>query len=144
MNLDRIRSSGACTILITNTNVEGNLVSQRSVSGTFDGLTIHGEFVLDTMTPVFCALTSSTPQLLRPPSPSAQHRVQLEQTFVQGTQALVAGIGSQTSSAESQLEASSSVLAGPVSRSAGSVLSCTDTYGADYELLSASCQPQVP
>ena len=63
--------------------------------------------------------------------------VQLEQTFVQGAQALAV-------EANSRLAASSSVLAGPVSGSAGAVLSCTDTYGADYELLSASCQPQVP
>ncbi len=54
--------------------------------------------------------------------------VELEQTFVQGAQALAV-------EANSRLEASSSVLAGPVSGAAGAVLSCTDTYGADYELL---------
>ena len=71
------------------------------------------------------------------PSPSREADVELEQTFVQGALALAAD-------ARSQLEASSSVLAGPVSGSAGAVLSCTDTFGADYELLSTSCQPQVP
>ena len=41
--------SGADTILITDTNVEGNLSAGAFGKGTFDGLTINGEFVLDTM-----------------------------------------------------------------------------------------------
>ena len=63
--------------------------------------------------------------------------VELEQTFVQGALAVAAD-------ARSRLQATSSVLAGAVSGSGGAVISCTDTYGADYELLDASCQPQVP
>ena len=68
--------------------------------------------------------------------------VQLDQTFVQGTQAVV--VDRELGSRQGQLEASSSVLAGAVSGSAGAVLSCADTYGADYELLNATCQPQTP
>jgi hypothetical protein len=56
---------------------------------------------------------------------------ELTNTYVEGTQALVAA----------GLEAVSSVLAGAVS---GVTLRCIDTYGADHELLNASCQPQVP
>ena len=63
--------------------------------------------------------------------------IQLEHTFVQGALALAADDGSR-------LESSSSVLAGPISASATAVLTCTDTYGADYELLNAACQPQAP
>ena len=43
-----------------------------------------------------------------------------------------------------RVKVSSSVLAGPITRGPEAVLICTDTYGADYELLNATCQPQVP
>jgi hypothetical protein len=65
--------------------------------------------------------------------------VQMEQAFVQGAP-LAVGVESRH-----RFEASSSAFVGAVTgRDSTAVLSCTDTYGADYELLSASCQPQVP
>jgi uncharacterized protein YaaW (UPF0174 family) len=63
--------------------------------------------------------------------------IQLEQTFVQGALAVAVD-------AASRLQSSSSVLAGPISASATAVLTCADTYGANYELLNAACLPQAP
>ena len=125
---------------MTNTNVEGR-VGVSGGGATLDrvrigglGLTnvranVLGSYIIDS--------TSTTPALQ-----VISAIVQLQQTFVQGTQALAAD--RRFGSNEPRLDAVSSVLAGLVSRSAGAVLSCTDTYDADYEVLSASCQPQVP
>jgi hypothetical protein len=132
-------SVGARGLAITNTNVEGKV--NASASGIIDGLTVHGQLELDSSTRVVRSYidnsTSTSPALFIRSS-----NVQLDQTFVQGTQAVV--VDRELGSRQGQLEASSSVLAGPVSGSAGSVLSCSDTYGVDYELLSATCQPQAP
>ena len=136
--------SGGMEIRLTDTNVEGRLVAERSANTEFDGLTVHGEFVLEGVTSSVLRSYIVNSTTTAPALSLGSARVQLEQTFVQGTQALAAGVGGGLSSGESRLEASSSVLVGAVSTSAGSVLSCTDTYGADYELLNATCQPQVP
>ena len=130
-------------VSITNTNVEGKLAA-RHRRFTFDGLSVRGEVVIEggTASVLRSYIVNST--TTAPALSLGSASVQLEQTFVQGTQALAAGVGGGLSSGESRLEASSSVLVGAVSTSAGSVLSCTDTYGADYELLNATCQPQVP
>jgi hypothetical protein len=133
-------------VSITNTSVEGRLLAGwRRLS--FDGLTVHGELVLEgagATEPVRilrsyiinAAATGAALQL-------RSARVQLEQTFVQGMPA-VAATKHQIVSFASELAVSSSVLAGHVSGSEGSVLNCTESYGADYELLDASCQPQGP
>jgi hypothetical protein len=120
---------------MTNTNVEGHVGFATGLA-TFDRVRIHGGLAMsNAQASIFGShivnSTTTTPALL------VSAIVQLKQTFVQGPQALAV-------EANHRLEASSSVLAGPVSGPAGAVLSCTDTFGADYELLSASCQPQVP
>ena len=127
---------------MTNTNVEGN-VGIAGGGGTFDGVRVNGRLGLTNAVAsvlgsyiIDSTGTAATLNVLS----SAVH---LQQTFVEGTQAVVLS-SAQGFSSEGRLEASSSVLAGPVSRSANSVLSCIDTYGADYELLSATCQPQTP
>jgi hypothetical protein len=127
---------------MTNTNVEGS-VGIAGSRGTFDGVRVNGRLVLTnavaSVLGSYIIDSTGTAATVNVLSSTAR----LQQTFVGGTQAVVLG-SAQGFSSEGRLEASSSVLAGPVSGSAGSVLSCTDTYGADYELLSASCQPQVP
>jgi hypothetical protein len=108
--------------------------------GTFDGLQLLGEISLG---PAGVSVTIersyiSSPStaipaitLERCDSGTYCQTAQLEQTFVSGAQAIEAHGGSL-------LQSSSSVLAGRVIGRA----SCTDTYGADYELLNALCQPQ--
>jgi hypothetical protein len=124
---------------ITNTSVDGGIgVSQGGA--TVDGLTLHGRFSVGE--PAFGGFATVVRSYISTESAAAAFSltygsVQLEQTFVQGALAVAVD-------ARSRLQATSSVLAGPVSGSAGAVISCTDTYGADYELLNASCQPQVP
>jgi hypothetical protein len=125
-----------------NTNVEGS-VGIAGSRGTFDGVRVNGTLGLTNAVAsvlgsyiIDSSVTAATLNVL-------SSTVHLQQTFVEGTQAVVLG-SAQGFSSEGRLEASSSVLAGPVSGSAGSVVSCTDTYGADYELLSPSCQPQAP
>ena len=135
--------TGADSILITDTNMEGNLSAGAFGKGTFDELRLNGELVLDTTTASVSRSYIINFATTAPAISLRSARVQLQHTFVQATQALVAE-RSQISSSESQLDVASSVLAGAVSRSAGAVLSCTDTYGADYELLTPSCQPQPP
>ena len=125
----------ASRLEMTNTNVEGG-VGFSSGFATFDRVRIHGGLGISNAQASILGShivnsTTTTPALL------VSAIVQLEQTFVQGAQALAV-------EANHRLEASSSVLAGPVSGPAGAVLSCTDTFGADYELLDASCQPQTP
>jgi hypothetical protein len=130
------RPTGLDDILITNTNVRGNFAAGYATNGLFDRLTVHGQLSLvgarASVRGSYIINSASTAPALYLLSST----VQLQQTFVQGAQALAADQG--------RLEASSSVLAGPVSESGGAGLSCTDTYGADYELLTASCQPQPP
>lgn len=125
------------TIEITDTTVEGGISADHSVDPfIFDGLQLHGELQLDV------ARAHIRRSYIKSPRTAAalflqEAAVTLETTFVQGALALAAD-------ASSRLESSSSVVAGPISAAGTAVLSCTDTYGADYELLSASCQPQVP
>ena len=133
------RLTGLDDILITNTNVEGNFAAGfMNAESTFDGLSVQGEFVLENAwanvlrSYIYSASTAAALSIR-----GDRSRVRLEKTFVQGVQALVVEDGSQ-------LEAFSSVLAGPVSADVGAVLNCTGTYGADYELSSPSCQPQPP
>jgi hypothetical protein len=64
--------------------------------------------------------------------------VRMEQTFVQGAPFAV-GV-----TLLRRFEAFSSVLVGTVAGHPTAVLSCTDTYGADYDLLDAACQPPQP
>lgn len=130
-------TSGA-DLLMTNTIVEGTLTAGHN-QVNFDGLRVLGEFVLDhaqaSVLRSYIASTGTTAALSLRSS-----NVRLEQSFVQG--ALVAqnpGPGSSQSS----MQSSSSVLAGTVEGAASAVLNCSDTFGADYELLSASCQPQA-
>jgi hypothetical protein len=124
---------------ISNTTVEGNV--DAGGAGIIDGLTVHGRLRLQRGSPRVLRSYIIDSTGTAPALSIESANVQLEQTFVQGTQAVVV---TEFGSRQGQLEAFSSVLAGPVSGSGGSVLSCTDTYGADYELLTASCQPQVP
>jgi hypothetical protein len=132
---------GPSSVAITNTNVEGNVGASSTT--IIDGLTVHGQLALQRSSARVLRSHIDNSASTEPALFIQSSNVQLDRTFVQGTQAVVAGIGPPSIS-EGRLEASSSVLAGPVSGSAGSVLSCTETYGADYELLSATCQPQAP
>jgi hypothetical protein len=129
--------SSSRSVSITDTTVEGNLSDAHS--SIFDGLTVQGTVILGGPTTVrrsYINSTSTAPALsLRDLGAGDVPNVLLEQTFVQGAQAIAAATG--------KLSVSSSVLAGGVSGPVGA-LTCTDTYGADYELLSATCQPQAP
>ncbi len=129
---------GGYSARVTNTSVGG--LSARRIGATFDGLTVLGNLGLAEggykVLRSYIINSANAPAL----SLAEDAGVQLQQTFVEGAQAVATppGVGNR------RLEASSSVLAGPVSPAAGATLSCTNTFGADYELLSASCQPQVP
>jgi hypothetical protein len=131
-------NTGPRLIMVSNTKVEGNLsVGKGNLSSTaFDRLTVHGRFLFTEITTTLrrsYIVSSATAQ----PALSLGERafVELDQTFVQG-----AVDSASPPFRPVGLNASSSVLAGPVSVPA----SCTDTYGADYELLDASCQPPQP
>jgi hypothetical protein len=127
----------AHTLEITDTSVEGGIGFDHG-GATIDGLTLQGEIGIGTAGRARILRSYINSQSTAAALSVLQDAdVQLEQTFLQGALALAAD-------ARSELGATLSVLAGPVSGSAGAVLSCTDTFGADYELLSASCQPQVP
>ena len=131
---------------IHDTTVEGH-VSLEQVLGTFDRLQLLGNLFIGPGGRVILGRSYiSSPYAGAAISVDRCYDVddcstaELEQTFAGGAQAIEAGGGSR-------LQSSSSVLAGrvsPASPSATTVLSCTDTYGADYELLTASCQPQAP
>jgi hypothetical protein len=138
-----VRSVGGHSLSITNSSVDGSIAfGFGAAPAIFDGLTLHGQLLLDLVQATIVRSYISSASTAAALSLDGA-RIQLEQTFVQGAQALAAGI-SLSGRSESRVDASSSVLAGAVSGSAGSVFSCTDTYGADYELLNASCQPQGP
>ena len=124
---------------ITDTTVEGYInASFSSGTFTFDGLHLLGELwfrqARAQILRSYISTSSSAPALSLG---AVAFDIQLEQTFVQGALAVAVDAGSR-------LQSSSSVLAGPISASPTAVLTCADTYGADYELLSASCQPQSP
>jgi hypothetical protein len=129
---------GGLSIRATNTTVEGSVSAARSA--TFDRLTVHGEVTFfgspgsagATISNSHIYSSSTAPALLL-----RRANVILRQTFVQGAQAVIVG-------ERDTLQSSSSVLVGPVSADNAAVLTCTDTYGADYEVLTASCQPQPP
>jgi hypothetical protein len=123
---------------ITDTTVEGFIYADHSIGTfTFDGLQLLGELRLGAASAEIRRSYINSASTAAALFLGEEANVQLEQTFVQGAQALAV-------EANSRLSASSSVLAGPVSGAAGAVISCTDTYGADYELLTPSCQPQQP
>jgi hypothetical protein len=129
---------GGLDIQVTNTTVEGVVLAPRSA--TFDRLTVHGEVAaFGSLGGASASITnshiysSSTAPALR----IRDANVILRQTFVQGAQAVIVG-------EQGTLQSSSSVFVGAVSADNDAVLTCTDTYGADYELLTASCQPQPP
>jgi hypothetical protein len=127
---------------ITDTSMEGGFVVRHGTA-TFDGFRLQGELVVSGAyanvlhSYIDASGTGAALSLQRDSGFSGDDsHVQLKQTFVQGAQALAVEAGSR-------LESSSSVLAGAVSADVSAVLSCTDTFGADYELLSVSCQPQT-
>jgi hypothetical protein len=131
-------TSPSTSITYTNTTIDGNLAASYTAV-TMDGVSLYGEL---TLVEVHNArITRSHIVNLKTLAPAISlvrnAGVRLEQTFVRGTLAVAIvepGVGG--------IHAVSSVLAGPVTPSGTS--SCTDTYGADYELLTASCQPQAP
>jgi hypothetical protein len=124
---------------ITDTTVEGVVIADHgSGTFTFDGLHLLGELRLGTArVQILRSHISSLSNAAALSLGAGAFDVQLEQTFVQGALAVAVAAGSK-------LQSSSSVLAGPISASPTAVLSCADTYGADYELLTALCQPQPP
>jgi hypothetical protein len=129
---------GGPVIRVTNTTVEGSVSAQRSA--TFDRLTVQGEVAFFGSPGDASATISNSHIYSSSTAPALRLRnanVTLQQTFVQGAQAVMVG-------ERDTLQSSSSVLVGPVSADNAAVLTCTDTYGADYELLNASCQPQLP
>jgi hypothetical protein len=129
-------------VLFSHSSVEGAHV--RALDTVFDTVTVHGGLILDGGFAGKASVRGSYIYFVdqvgaEPGALSVRTRaVRLEQTFVQGTPAVVVpGL--------MQLEVFSSVLLGPVLEpAAGTQISCTDTHGADYELLNATCQPQVP
>jgi len=129
---------GGLIIDVINTTVEGGVSASRSA--TFDRLTVHGEVDLSGDLGSANATIRNSHIYSSSTAPALRLRnanVTLRQTFVQGAQAVIVG-------ERDRLQSSSSVLAGPVSADNAAVLTCTDTYGADYELLSPSCRPQAP
>ena len=125
---------------IADTRVDGSLTAGGTNNADFDGLTVHGGFELQGLRSVFNRYkvrhsylysTTSTPLRI------ATSAIDLEQSFVQG--------GEQRGAVfiRGSFHALLSVLAGRV-YSESADLQCTDTYGADYELLTALCQPQPP
>jgi hypothetical protein len=141
INAHYSNTKGSDEIKITNTNVDGDVEAGGTVNIGFDGLSLHGNLWLqDAGYPYFRILRSyirSTNTVAL--STEGSTSVQLEQAFVQG------GSGSPTVDISGgSFEALSSVLAGPVVHWLSPVPSCADTYGADYELLDASCQPKAP
>ena len=129
-------------LTITDTDVEGSVYAYSELPGylsvDFDGLRVHGEVTLRGYRGQGTILRSHISSPGTAAALSLRYtNVQLKQTFVQGALALAAV-------EDSGFQSSSSVLAGPVSADVDAVLSCAETYGADYELLTASCQPQAP
>jgi hypothetical protein len=126
---------------IIGTYVQGNVTINTGGhnSALVDGLTVHGTLLLSagpyTIVRSYVQSATTAPALfLRNVQDGETH---VEQTFVQGALAVAADRASH-------FQVSSSVLAGPISVAPDSRASCTETYGADYELLDPSCQPQVP
>ena len=118
----------------SDTAVEGS-ISIVYGGGTFDRLQLLGDIYLGGGDVHITLRRSYISSLINfdPCTGAGCITAQLEQTFVGGAQEIETRAGSM-------LQASSSVLAGGVNGRA----SCTDTYGADYELLSALCQPHPP
>jgi len=134
------RSFGAHSLTITNSSVDGGIAFGFG-GVTVDGLTLHGTFTLTgaygTVARSHISSAGIGAALFLHEDTRYESSIQLEHTFVQGALAVAAD-------GESRLQSSSSVLAGPISASATAVLTCTDTYGGDYELLNAACLPQAP
>ena len=135
-----LSASGVDQTHIADTRVDGSLEAGGTNNADFDGLTVHGGFELQGLRSVFNRYkvrhsylysTTSTPLRI------ATSAIDLEQSFVQG--------GEQRGAVfiRGSFHALSSVLAGRVG-SESADLQCTDTYGADYELLTALCQRQSP
>jgi hypothetical protein len=125
---------------IIDTYVQGNVTINTGGhnSAFVDGLTVHGTLMLrdrpHTVVRSYVQSATTAPALFL-----FGGEAHLEQTFVQGALAVAAD-----PDRGGRIDAASSVLAGPVSVAPVLRASCTDTFGADYELLSATCQPQVP
>jgi hypothetical protein len=127
--------SGADFVAITETHVEGNVAAGWDIGPIiFDTVSVHGHVLFEESEPSVRGsyIVSSDPT--EPALALREAGVQLEQSFVQGAVEFV------DSNSRGGLTATSSVLAGPVLVPA----TCSDTYGADYELLDAECQPQGP
>jgi hypothetical protein len=103
---------------------------------TLDRVSLHGELTLQLTS---ASITRSRIVNSKSLAPAISLRsgigVSLRQTFVSGTLAVA------VSQNDAGVSAVSSVLAGPLS---GGTHTCTDTYGADYELLDGACQPAAP
>ena len=125
-------------LVITDTTIEGVVNANHSFGDfTFDGLQLLGELNLGAAKVHVLRSYISSLSNVAALSLGAGTILQLEQTSIEGALAV-------TVAASSNLQSSSNVLAGPISASPTAVLSCADTYGADYELLTPSCQPQPP
>jgi hypothetical protein len=134
------RSFGGHSLRITNSSVGGGILF--GFGGIHvDGLTLQGELAVFGAqgTVVRSRISSAGTRAALSLGQDAGYAssIQLEHTFVEGVHAVDVG-------EDSELQSSSSILAGPVSGDAAAVLRCTDTLGADFELLSAACQPQSP
>jgi hypothetical protein len=130
-------------VTIADTTLEGNLSGGGVFYTNVDEVTVHGATRLSaTLLSIgrsFFVSTSTAPALeLHGNALYGPPIILINQTFVQGMQAIAVTPNTPVG----RFEISSSVLAGSVSPVAW--LRCTDTHGADYELLSDSCQPQTP
>jgi hypothetical protein len=144
MRLTNLPNNAYGEFRFTSTHVKGGAGAGVATAKVFDGVTVHGRLSFpggEQDAQVLRSYIINTEE----PGPALSIGLsngKVVQTFVQG--ALVAGSGPAGTGHPGHIEVSSSVLAGPVSAFDGASFSCTETYGADYELLSASCQPQEP
>jgi hypothetical protein len=131
--------------VVTDTNVEGRVAT--SGRSSFDGLSLYSVQPPTLLTPGELVLRPGNvyPITIQRSYTSSEwiavwaHRrsIQIELSFLEAPWALEFISGGS-------LDISSSVLAGGLTPDIRPVPRCTDTYGADYELLTASCQPQPP
>jgi hypothetical protein len=133
-------TQGSEQIQIINTNVEGYLEAGGTNNISFDGLRLHGRLYLqDAGFPYVPILRSYLHASTGAAIQIVNARVQVEQSFVQGAP------GSPSVNLNGGFRAFSTVFIRPVVPSVVSAQPhCTDSYGEDYELLDASCRPQVP
>jgi hypothetical protein len=137
-----LNALGVAQIHIADTRVDGSLIAGGTTDADFDRLSVHGGFQLQDWRGLkpwnvrHSYLYSTSSPALR----LANANVDLETSFVQG--------GTQWATVHfvsGGFHALSSVLAGYVYREAiAPNPRCTDTYGADYELLTALCERLPP